>query len=264
MSERAALDPPRPLADLGSAFALLTVLPTGGIAARSGSTRAAGWYPWVGWVLAAAVVLPLVGAMRLLGHTPVKGAMLAGALVVAAWAALTRLLHWDGLADTFDGLLGGHTRERRLEIMRDSAIGAFGAAAIAIVAIVQVAAIADFASEGRWWPLVVAPVLGRLSAALGAWMLPAARADGLGAGAVARPGVYGVLVATVPVVALVALTLAHVPVTALAVTAGVGVAAAFVVPRVLARGVGGITGDLLGASILLVETLLLVVGAILI
>ena len=54
----------------------------------------------------------------------------AAALAVAATLAVTGCLHEDGLADTADGFGGGDTRERKLEIMRDSRIGTYGVCAL--------------------------------------------------------------------------------------------------------------------------------------
>ena len=51
-------------------------------------------------------------------------------LVVAALALLSRGLHFDGLADSADGLFGGYDREHRLAIMKDSRIGTFGTLAL--------------------------------------------------------------------------------------------------------------------------------------
>lgn len=255
---------PRPFTDLRAAIGFLTLLPLGRAWPDGAPPRAVGWYPAVGWVLGATAALPLAGALRMLSHPPVRGAMLAGALAVGGWAVLTRFLHWDGLADTFDGIWGGYTPERRLEIMRDSRIGSFGAAAMVMVALVQVGAIADFVAEGAWWPLLAAPVIGRAAAALAVWTMPAARREGLGLSVASRPGAYDVAVAVVAgVLPLAALGLGA-PHRALAVAVALvaGGVACVAVPRALARPVGGVTGDILGASVLLVETVVLVAAAV--
>ena len=62
----------------------------------------------------------------------------AGALAVGAAALLTGAMHLDALADTADAL-GGSTRERSLEIMRDHAVGAFGATALIVVCVLDAA-----------------------------------------------------------------------------------------------------------------------------
>jgi adenosylcobinamide-GDP ribazoletransferase len=265
---------PRPLRDFAGALGFLTLLPFGRIWGDQ-PPRAVGWYPWVGWALGMTVAIPLWLAERAgLGFAGIR-TLLVAALVVATWALLTRFLHWDGLADTFDGLWGGATRERRLEIMHDSRIGSFGAAAMIMTALLQVGAVAAIVQGGAWWALVAAPVVARFAAANAAWTLPAARRDGLGLTVMQKPGVYDIVVAILAVAALakfailptVAAAIAAVPNTGTIVptlvTCVVGLLAALVVPRLLARGVDGMTGDLFGATVLIVETVVLVTGALL-
>jgi len=260
--ERPAVARPRPLHDLAAAVGFLTLLPVGRTWPEGETPRSTGWYAWVGWLLGGSAALVLLVAQRWRGHWPVGGAMLAAALVVAVWAVLTRFLHWDGLADTFDGIWGGSTPERRLEIMRDSRIGSFGAAAMLMVALLQVSAVADLLHAGTLWPIVAAPVLGRLAAAVAAWDLPAARREGLGLTVVGVSGTYERLLGAIAVLGLLAfLPLGVAPRTLLMVTAA-GVFAALSVPRWLAKPVGGMTGDLFGATVLLVETAVLVVAAV--
>ncbi len=253
---------PRPLSDLAAAIGFLTLLPVGRTWPDGRTPRSVGWYPWVGWLLGALVAAPLLAIGRFAG--PIEGtrALLAGACAVAAWALLTRFLHWDGLADAFDGLWGGHTSERRLEIMRDSRIGSFGATAVVMTALLQFAAAAALVERGAWWVLLAAPVVGRLAAAQAAWALPAARTEGLGLTAMEEPGVYDRTVAASAGLALLALLALGAPLNAFIVVMAVGVAAATLVPRVLARPVGGMTGDLFGATVVVVETVVLLMGAV--
>lgn len=240
------------LDDIRAALGLLTVIPVG---RRPVGLRPAAWFPWVGWLFGA-VALGIAAVAWPHVHSQ-SGALVVGALIVAGWGGGSRLLHWDGLADTFDGLWGGDTPERRLEIMADSHTGAFGAAAIAFFCVLEVAAVSAVYSSGDWWPLLAAPVVGRFGATSAAWSLPSARPGGLGASVLCRPrpleiivGAFGVgLLLVTPDVARVALFV-------------VGVTLAFLIPRVLSRQVGGVTGDLLGASVLLTEAATLAVAAL--
>lgn len=254
--------PPRPLTDLAAAIGFLTLLPIGRKWPDGRTPRSVGWYAWVGWLLGAVAFLPLHASRAWLGDPDTPRALLFGVLVVALWALLTRFLHWDGLADTFDGVWGGHTPERRLEIMRDSHIGAFGVAALVLVALVQIASLTTLVSRGNLWPLLVAPVVARLSASLAAWELPAARREGLGLTAMGRSGRYDELVAAAAVLALIGCISLGATSNQFVLVAGAGVIAGMAVPRMLAKKVGGMTGDLFGASILLVETVVLLIGAV--
>jgi adenosylcobinamide-GDP ribazoletransferase len=259
----APLPPARPLGDFAAAVGFLTLLPIGRTWPDGRAPRSVGWYGWVGWILAAIVAVPLWYARSVYGSPGTLRSLLYGALVVAVWALLTRFLHWDGLADSADGLWGGHTPERRLEIMRDSHIGVFGVAAMGVVALVMVASATLLISRGIIWPFLVAPVVARFCASLAAWELPAARKDGLGrAVAIGRAGTYERLVAGAAVLLLIGcLSLGAASRQFVFVTGG-GIVAGIGIPRLLSKPVGGMTGDLLGATVLLVEAVVLLVAAV--
>lgn len=259
----------RLLRDAAAAFGFLTVLPLGRVWEEDDRPDGIPWYPLVGWFLGLAA-LALVIVAWLIGAAPVRNSWLLGVGVVALWAGLTRFLHWDGLADSTDGLLGAFERERRLEIMRDSRVGAFGAIAIVLVALAQVGAVGSLVAIGSWWPIVAAPVIARSAVVYSAWTIKPARAEGLG---------LTVTTARVPIMRRIipAITLLGIllPMT-IEYTAGnigwsvaeivavlvVADIAALAIPRLLARGVGGVTGDLHGATVLLVETAVLVAAAV--
>jgi adenosylcobinamide-GDP ribazoletransferase len=255
--------PPRPLTDFAAAVGFLTLLPVGRRWPRGRMPRSVGWYSWVGWVLGAAVVVPLSYARTYLGAPDMLRALLYGVLAVAVWALLTRFLHWDGLADSVDGLWGGRTPERRLEIMHDSHVGVFGAAAMGLTALLQVATITVLVSHGALWPLLVAPVVARFSVSLAAWELPAARPDGLGLSVIGRAGLYERLVAGAALLALLGCIAMGATTRQFVFVSGGGLVAGLVVPRLLSKPVGGMTGDLFGATVLLVETIVLLVAAVL-
>jgi adenosylcobinamide-GDP ribazoletransferase len=113
------------LASLVGAFRFLTRIPIPGPETRPADlSRAVAWFPLVGAVvgLATAAVQALA-----LAWWP---APVAAVLAVAFGLLLTGGFHEDGATDAADGLGGGATRERVVEIMRDSRIGAYGAMAL--------------------------------------------------------------------------------------------------------------------------------------
>src|SRR6185437_14480691 len=114
------------------AWSFLTVLPapTTDASPRSLATSLA-FFPIVGVGLGA-----LLGCAGLLLDRVLPAGPVA-ALIVGAEIYLTGGLHFDGLMDTADGVFGGRTRERRLEIMRDSRVGSFGVCAGALALIAQ-------------------------------------------------------------------------------------------------------------------------------
>jgi adenosylcobinamide-GDP ribazoletransferase len=82
-----------------------------------------------------------IGALALWGTSLVLPAPLPAILSTAVTVILTGAFHEDGLADTFDGLGGGATRERALEIMKDSRLGTFGSAALVFTLLIKIAAL---------------------------------------------------------------------------------------------------------------------------
>jgi adenosylcobinamide-GDP ribazoletransferase len=106
------------------AVSFLTILRTPGDPVAPG--RAAVFFPLVGAVLGAA------GAGIYLAGSRVMPVSLAALATVAFWAVISGVLHEDGLADIADALRAGRTRERMLEILKDSRIGTFGAMAVVL------------------------------------------------------------------------------------------------------------------------------------
>lgn len=246
------------LGDAAKAVSLLTIVPVSAGEWREPRPGVAAWFAFVGLALGAtAWAFLYVLAIAGLGA---RAGLVSAALVVSGWAMLTRFLHWDGLADVADGLWGGATQERRLEIMRDSAIGAFGATAIALVVLVQVGAVASVAMSHRLEILLVVPALGRLAATCGAWLGTPARPDGLARLIIGRPGPGPMVVSAGAVSVCAAVLYVSLGLWGVAFSF-LGVLCALVVPHLLSSKIGGVTGDIMGASVLVCETILLVVAA---
>jgi len=170
------------------------------------------------------------------------------------WALLTRLLHWDGLADVADGYWGSHDVERRLEIMSDSHTGAFGATAVALVAVLEVAALGAF-MEYHQYAVFVVPVFARFAATAAAWFGTPARPGGLGASVVNRPTALAAVVCGVTL-AITTYSLWRAYDLSGLYLAALGVVLAMGVPHILALRFRGVTGDVMGASVLLTEALM--------
>ncbi len=118
------------------------------------------------------------------------GPFLAATLAVAVMVLATGALHEDGLADVADGFGGGGaTLERRLEIMRDSRIGAYGGAALVLALALRIGALAtllDRTGYAAATALILVAALSRLAALAPMVLLPPARPGGLSA-SVGRP-----------------------------------------------------------------------------
>ena len=207
---------------------------------RPGRLARASWaFPIVGFVVGMGGGL-VYGAAHWLGLPPLMAAVFA----VAAQVALTGALHEDAAGDMADGLGGGATRERKLELMRDSRVGTFGALALIAVFAARVAAISALAETATVVAaLVSAGAASRASMVAVMGMVAPVRSDGLAAHA-GRPRKGTVAAALTIAVVLSLLALGPLGATA-------GLAGAFVGAGGLAwiawRQIGGHTGDVLGA-----------------
>ena len=176
----------------------------------------------------------------LLGLPP----LVAGLIAVAATVVLTGALHEDGLSDLADGLGGARDRRRKLEIMRDSRIGAYGGLALILSVALRAAALAAIATPpSAIAALVAAHAVSRALLPGVMAILPLARSDGLAAQS-DRPEAMHAAWALLLGVAVALLALGAGPGLAVAAIAVLAAAAIAVLAR---NQLGGYTGDVLGA-----------------
>lgn len=228
--------------DVRCALGFLTRLPGGGPGRLSEAARAV---PLVGVVIG--TLQALVAGAALWCGVP---ATVAAGLALLAGIMATGGLHEDGLADTADGLWGGASRDRRLEIMRDSRVGSYGVLALILILLLQAAALAALFEAGWiWGPLVAAGAASRAAMIAAMSALPHARRDGL-AHMSGRPDGARAVQALAIAAAVCLLAVGAMSVWVVLVAAGLSVALA----RVATSRIGGQTGDILGATQLLVQT----------
>ncbi|MET3790007.1 adenosylcobinamide-GDP ribazoletransferase [Aquamicrobium terrae] len=167
----------------------------------------------------------------------------AAALALAVAMLMTGCLHEDGLSDVADGFGGGSTRERKLEIMRDSRIGSYGTAALVVSLLLRWSALAALAGPAQVFAaLIAAHCASRALPAALMHVLPPARADGLSASAGTVSQESALLGAGIGAVSLLVLGLgAALAALILLVLLIVGFAA------LCRRQIGGQTGDTAGA-----------------
>ena len=228
------------------AFGLMTTLPVtlpdDWSAGDSG--RAAVWYPLVGLLIGALIWLAWKGAML------VFPSLVAGIITLVIWVTLTGGLHLDGLADCCDGLLASAPAERRLEIMKDPHLGAFGVIGLILVLLLKGAAVSTL-TPSTSFGILFAGSLARWCI-LPAGLLPPARPGGMGAdfsSGLQRSSIY--------TGALLPLGLALVLGTRGLISLLAGLAAAALVLWLAKSRIGGVTGDVFGMVVEVVETVVL-------
>ena len=235
------------------AWQLLTSIPLGRremVIQRPG--RSMVWFPLVGLIIGAM----LTGLDFLLGLA--LPGLPATALLLVAWVAITGGLHLDGFIDCCDGLLVAKGPEARLEIMKDSRVGAFGVVGAVCLLLVKFSALDALAPDDRLGWLLVVPTLGRGAMVWAAWRYPIARVDGFAAWfreGLGWPHVIAVGITTLAVAVLLG------GLVGLGIFAGVWLFAILFALWVQRR-IPGLTGDVYGALNELAEVvgLLLVIA----
>lgn len=207
--------------------------------------RAAKYFPLVGIGIGIAAAAVFAGAAQLWPQ-PIPAILAVGGTLL-----LTGALHEDGLADTADSF-GGRSREARLAIMKDSRLGSFAVLALFVMLTLKVFTIAAVPI----WTGAAALVAGHAAGRFGAVLVMAAAPYG-GDRATAkvehgadRPAGLELGVAA----AFALLPLALLPARPAMVAAALGAAAGAIVAIQACRGLGGYTGDVLGAVIATSET----------
>lgn len=247
------------MASLLAALSFLTIFPSPKEADLSQQvvSNSRAWFPFVGLLIG----LMLVGLEWVLGYV-FPPYLIAGLLVVFL-VIVNRALHLDGLMDSCDGLFGGQTPERRREIMRDSTVGAFAVAGAGSILLLKYAAMVSILSAnlpGKEAALLVFPVVSRYAMVLQLMVYPYARTPGLGSpfhGRDARlPSTVAVVIAALAAGILGGLggILILAAICLLALALG----------QLAMRLIGGLTGDIYGATNEITEvTALLVAVALL-
>ena len=235
--------------DLRTAFGFLTILP---VAPRdaTGMGRARAYFPIVGVALGAALA-GIDYAARLALPAPV-----VGALLVVALLALTRAMHAEGFLDCCDGLFGGYTPARRLEILRDTHVGAFAVAGGAGLILLKWSLLAGIPDAIRSGLLLAFPCLSRLGMLATMAAFAYVRERGMGTafqdGAARWHVPFGLAVALAASAAVLGYAGLALVGAAMVVSLGLG--------RWISGMLGGMTGDAYGAVNEVTEVAALLMG----
>ena len=196
------------------------------------------FFPVVGILIGFAVA----GVVWMIGDA--IPSLLVGVSVTISLIAVSGGLHTDGLSDAADGLFSARSRERMLEIMRDSHIGAMGVIAIVSVFAIKLASISEIVAPQRWQAVFLMPLMGRCALVIGMAVMPYVRSEG---------GLGTVFFTHRPVIAAVWAVFVLVGAGYLVgegrglVSAAGSLAVILVMSAYFRRKIGGTTGDTLGA-----------------
>lgn len=237
------------ISDIKTAFALLTRLP---VQASFKRTAEATWaFPLIG----ACVGVFMVMIVLLSDWLGLSLGVSAG-LAIASAVFLTGAMHEDGIADSADGLWGGWTPARRLEIMRDSHIGTYGVLALILIMLLRFSTITMLVNNLQLGAFVAAAVLSRAAMPFVMALLPHARDDGLSV-QTGRPSGTTAAIGAVIALALAWVSIGFVPMVLAASACGLVILG---VMKISKTKIGGQTGDILGATQILCELCVLAIG----
>lgn len=251
-------------AGLRMAVGTLCILP---VPAPAAVTRTVAGVAMLASPFVAVAIGALPAGLLVLGSAVGSPPLLLGALAVAALAWLTRALHLDGLADTADGLGSAANPERAVQIMRRGDIGPMGVISLVLALVAQVAAIGGLLNALSWraglvvlFGVVVSRAALPVACARG---VPAARPDGLGLAVAQTVPQWAAAASAVGVAVTVGcagvLLGAGLPVL-VGMAAGAS-AGAMMAGRCITR-FGGVTGDVLGATVEVTFTAYLAAAAL--
>ena len=242
---------------LAQAFHTLTIIPVPGRDARTASTQLH-FYPFVGLFIGALGAGAMYAALKLVTVTGLMSVVL-GVVWACYMAFITRGFHLDGLGDMADGFGGGWTRERRLEIMKDSRSGSFAVVAIALCLLLKSASAGAAIQKTELLSLLWSVFIARVQVVLMCAVCSYAKDSGLSYELVSKAGVSHVLSAVLQAGLLgfgfwymfgICKCLLIIP-------AIVSTFAMLVLALVSKRRIGGITGDIRGACCEICEVLAL-------
>ena len=165
------------LAELQLAFMLLTRLPAGTLTSQLPELAHARWaFPIVGCIVGGIIAVSYIILSLLL-----LPSFAAAILAITAGLFSTGAIHEDGLADCADGFGGGQNREKKLAIMRDSAIGSYGTLSLIIIMGLRISLLSMLPAKLEIvTPIIICAVISRYAMVGYLCLLPAARQDGLG------------------------------------------------------------------------------------
>jgi adenosylcobinamide-GDP ribazoletransferase len=213
-------------------------------------------------LLVGSTYFPLVGLLLglllwllVLVFTPLVPQLALAGLLVVALVLLTGGLHLDGLMDTCDGLFGGTTRERKLEIMRDSRVGSFGILGGACVLLLKFAFFASLRERSLPLALLVTLPSARWAMVLALRIFPSARSTGLGAAFHQAVTTERLVLASIVALTIVLIAGQWIGLIVWAMTS----ATTLVLGFWITRNLGGLTGDSYGAIEEVIEVVALLV-----
>jgi adenosylcobinamide-GDP ribazoletransferase len=232
-----------------AAIQFLTIVPFKSQNSGKHLPSATAWFPVVGLLLG----LALTGINLILGSLSLDTLIVNTALVIML-IIMTGGLHLDGLADTSDAILSGKSREAMLGIMRDPHIGTMGVLSLISAILLKITLLSSIDAPRKIPALILMCVFSRWAMSLLILLFPYARQEGKAMIFIEGKSLRNFAIATAiaSIIAVTAMGLNGLTIFAIAALS------AYVTGKTISARLGGITGDVLGATNELVEVITLI------
>lgn len=232
-----------------AAIQFLTITPLKSQDSDKHLPSAMAWFPVVGLLLG----LTLTGLSLILGTLNLNG-LLVNTVLVVTLIIMTGGLHLDGLADTSDAILSGKSREDMLVIMRDPHIGTMGVLSLISMLLLKISLLSSIDAPWKIPALILMCVFSRWAMSLLILLFPYARQEGKAMIFIEGKSLRNFAIATAITSAIAVITMS---LNGLAIFA-IAALSAYVIGRTISAKLGGVTGDVLGATNELVEVVILI------
>ena len=206
----------------------------------------------------------ILGLIMYTAHTLlslyINSSLVIAAVIVVIYVILTGALHLDGLSDTFDGIFSYRSKQRMLEIMKDSRVGANGVIVLVLYFILNIIFLADLESidlpMGAF--ILLYPVVGRMNTVINCATAPYARTSGMAKDFVEQTDYKGFLISFLITMgyAYAVLTYFKLDISIIAIVPIMAILG-YYFARLMTRKIGGVTGDTLGAVLELTQVIML-------
>jgi len=207
------------------------------------------YYPLIGTIIGLILVLVnMVGSLLLPD-------LVRDSLLLIFFVLLSGGIHFDGLADSFDGLFGGNNKKQILEIMGDSSIGVYGILAVVLILILKFTLLTELPMGLKNIVLIIVPTISRCAMVWAVYLFPYAKKEGFGKAFklyLSKKEAWAAALYTI----IITLTLMFLQGIVLLVIAFVGL---WLVGTFLIKKIDGLTGDNYGALNEIMEVLVLLV-----
>ncbi|SHH28616.1 adenosylcobinamide-GDP ribazoletransferase [Tepidibacter thalassicus] len=227
------------------------------------------YFPSVGFILGVLYCIITYISVKVFGY------YIGSVIFLIFQCILTGGLHLDGVGDTFDGIYSYRDKEKILEIMKDSRLGTNGLLAILFLVLLKLGFVFSSISKNVYYPLILAPVFGRLAIVFACYNNKSPRKNGMGnifINKVTQSQIISVIVSTLGIVIVTLflnLSIGFIDILhgGLIVYNSVFIIVLFIYVRLytkyISNIIGGITGDILGCICEFSELLYLIyVGGI--